>query len=46
MRDFLLAVPNGAALPPALAKPETPAPTAWVCSGGTCQPPTADLDTV
>lgn len=46
VRDCLLAAPNGAALPPALAKPEAAAPTAWVCSGGTCQPPTADLDAV
>jgi len=46
VRDCLLAAPNGAALPPALAKPETAVPTAWACSGGTCQPPTADLDAV
>ncbi len=45
-RDLLLAVPNGLALPPALAKPETGIPTAWVCCGTACQPPTTALDTL
>ena len=38
-RDLLLALPNGLVLPPALAKPESDRPLAWVCSGTACQPP-------
>ncbi len=38
-RDVLLVLPNGLALPSALAKPESDHPTAWVCSGTTCRPP-------
>jgi hypothetical protein len=43
-RDLLLALPNGVALPAALARPEAAQPTAWVCSGSACQPPLTDLD--
>jgi hypothetical protein len=42
-RDLLLVLPNGLALPDALAKPESSRPTAWVCSGTACQPPLTDL---
>jgi uncharacterized protein YyaL (SSP411 family) len=42
-RDLLLALPNGLNLPAALAKPESDAPAAWVCSGTACQPPIHDL---
>lgn len=38
-RDLLLVLPNGLVLPPALAKPESDRPVAWVCSGTACQPP-------
>ncbi len=41
--DMVLFLPNGLDLPAALAKPEADVPTAWVCSGMSCQPPTADL---
>ncbi|WP_324781262.1 thioredoxin domain-containing protein [Thiobacillus sedimenti] len=43
VRDMLFALPNGAALPAALAKPEADRPTAWVCSGTACQPPVTAL---
>lgn len=42
-RDLLLALPNGLDLPAALAKPESAAPTAWICSGTACQPPLTEL---
>ncbi len=42
-RDLLLSLPNGLALPDALAKPEAGRPTAWVCSGSACQPPSTEL---
>ena len=42
-RDLLLALPNGLVLPDALAKPETPQASAWVCSGTACRPPVYDL---
>lgn len=42
-RDIVLTLPNGLALPSALAKPEADQPTAWVCSGTACQPPVTDL---
>ena len=42
-RDVLLTLPNGLALPPALAKPESDRPAAWICSGSACQPPVTDL---
>ena len=38
-RDLLLALPNGLALPAALAKPESDHVAAWVCQGTACQPP-------
>lgn len=38
-RDLLLALPNGLALPAALAKPESDRAAAWVCSGTACSPP-------
>ncbi|MBI1284207.1 MAG: DUF255 domain-containing protein [Thiobacillus sp.] len=38
-RDMLLALPNGLSLPAALFKAEADRPTAWVCSGTSCQPP-------
>ncbi|MEW5967135.1 MAG: thioredoxin domain-containing protein [Pseudomonadota bacterium] len=38
-RDLVLALPNGLALPAALAKPESAHVAAWVCSGTACQPP-------
>ncbi|MEW6589776.1 MAG: thioredoxin domain-containing protein [Pseudomonadota bacterium] len=38
-RDLLLALPNGLALPAALAKPESNHAAAWVCSGTACLPP-------
>ena len=40
--DLMLALPNGLALPPALAKPESDAPMAWLCSGASCQPPVSE----
>ncbi|HMM46809.1 MAG TPA: thioredoxin domain-containing protein [Thiobacillaceae bacterium] len=42
--DLVLALPNGSPLPPALARPEPDRPTAWVCRGTACQPPTDRLD--
>jgi uncharacterized protein YyaL (SSP411 family) len=42
-RDVLLVLPNGLALPPALAKPESDRPAAWICSGSACQPPVTEL---
>jgi len=45
-RDLLLALPNGLDLPAALAKPESDAPTAWICSGTACQPPLTELQAV
>ncbi len=45
-RDLMLAVPNGASLPAALAHPDCGEPTAWVCAGTRCLPPTSDLDTL
>jgi len=36
-------VPNGVAVSGALAKPEPEQPTAWVCAGTACLPPTTDL---
>ena len=45
-RDLLLALPNGLALPDALAKPESDHPMAWICSGTACQAPVADLGDV
>jgi uncharacterized protein YyaL (SSP411 family) len=45
-RDLLLALPNGLALPAALAKPESASPAAWICSGTACQPPLTDLAAV
>jgi len=44
--DLMLSLPNGLALPDALAKPAPDRPTAWVCSGTACQPPVTDLDGV
>jgi uncharacterized protein YyaL (SSP411 family) len=41
--DLLLALPNGLNLPQALAKPESAAACAWLCSGQTCQPPLHEL---
>ena len=38
-RDLLLALPNGSALPAALAGPEPDRVAAWVCQGTACQPP-------
>ena len=43
-RDLLLALPNGLALPDALAKPESDHPAAWVCSGSACQPAVTELE--
>ncbi|MHB1143561.1 MAG: thioredoxin domain-containing protein [Thiobacillus sp.] len=43
VRDMVLALPNGLALPAALAKPESDPPAAWICSGTACQPPIDDL---
>ncbi|MCA1978881.1 MAG: thioredoxin domain-containing protein [Thiobacillus sp.] len=45
-QDMVLTLPNGIALPPALDKPGAPVPTAWVCAGNACQPPTTALDTL
>ena len=45
-RDLLLVLPNGLALPAALAKPESDRPAAWICSGTACQPPLFDLGAV
>jgi uncharacterized protein YyaL (SSP411 family) len=45
-RDLLLALPNGQALPAALAKPESAHPVAWICSGTACQPPLDELAAV
>ena len=45
-RDLLLTLPNGLALPAALAKPESDQPTAWVCSGTACQPPLTELSSL
>ncbi|HWR78418.1 MAG TPA: thioredoxin domain-containing protein, partial [Thiobacillus sp.] len=45
-RDLLLTLPNGLALPAALAKPEADHPIAWICSGTACQPPVTDLSTL
>jgi uncharacterized protein YyaL (SSP411 family) len=45
-RDMLLALPNGLSLPAALAKPEADRPTAWICSGTTCQPPVIELSAI
>ncbi len=42
-RDLLLTLPNGLALPAALAKPEADCATAWVCRGTACQPPVTEL---
>ncbi|MDT3706010.1 MAG: thioredoxin domain-containing protein [Thiobacillus sp.] len=42
-RDLLLALPNGLAVPDALAKPESDSPAAWICSGTACQPPVTRL---
>ncbi|MEW6413822.1 MAG: thioredoxin domain-containing protein [Pseudomonadota bacterium] len=38
-RDLLFALPNGSALPAALAGPEPERVTAWVCEGTACRPP-------
>lgn len=43
-RDLLIALPNGLALPTALAKPESDLPAAWICTGTACQPPVTHLD--
>ncbi|HMA11625.1 MAG TPA: thioredoxin domain-containing protein [Steroidobacteraceae bacterium] len=45
-RDVLLPLPNGLALPAALAKPESDRPTAWICGGSACQPPVTELAAV
>jgi uncharacterized protein YyaL (SSP411 family) len=45
-RDILLVLPNGVALPAALAKPESERPQAWVCSGMVCQSPVTELEAV
>jgi hypothetical protein len=45
-RDSLLTLPNGLALPAALAKPEADQATAWICSGTACQPPLIALTAV
>ena len=45
-RDLMFVLPNGMALPTALARPETDAVTAWVCAGAACLAPTTDLDTL
>ncbi|MFN3716225.1 MAG: thioredoxin domain-containing protein [Thiobacillus sp.] len=45
-RDMMFVLPNGMALPAALAKPETDAITAWVCAGAACHSPTVELDTL
>src|SRR5512139_3800283 len=45
-RDVLLPLPNGLALPDALAKPESDRPTAWICGGSACQPPVTELAAV
>ncbi|HEY9097749.1 MAG TPA: thioredoxin domain-containing protein [Thiobacillus sp.] len=37
--DIALALPNGLVLPDMLAKPESPHPLAWICSGMSCQQP-------
>ena len=42
-RELLFALPNGLALPPALAKPETAQASAWVCEGATCRAPVTTL---
>ncbi|HBU28896.1 MAG TPA: thioredoxin domain-containing protein [Thiobacillus sp.] len=42
-RDMVLALCNGLRVTVALAKPESDRPVAWICSGGTCQPPLTDL---
>lgn len=44
--DLLLALPNGLRVPAALAKPESPQPLAWMCSGTACQPAVTDLSAV
>jgi hypothetical protein len=41
-RDLLLALPNGVKAPSALAKPDSDHPTAWVCTGTSCQLPLND----
>ena len=45
-RDMLLVLPNGLALPAALAKPEADRPTAWICSGTACQPRVTELSAI
>jgi uncharacterized protein YyaL (SSP411 family) len=48
-RDLLLSLPNGLSVPPALEKPESVRPVAWICGGAAypegyqCQPPVTDL---
>ena len=42
-REMVLTLPNGVGLPALLAKPESDRPTAWICSGTSCQPPVTDL---
>jgi uncharacterized protein YyaL (SSP411 family) len=41
-QHLLLALPNGAILPPALNKPESACVNAWVCRGVSCLPPIND----
>jgi hypothetical protein len=43
-RGLCFALPNGTALPGVLAKPESAAVNAWVCSGVSCSAPIARLD--
>ena len=45
-RDILMALPNGLALPAALAKPESERAQAWICSGMACQPPVNELEAI
>ena len=42
--DILLSLPNGLSLPEALAKPESPCGTAWVCTGSKCLPPLTNFE--
>jgi len=42
--DILLRLPNGVALPDALAKPESASGTAWVCVGSKCFPPLTNIE--
>ena len=42
--DILLRLPNGIAVPEALAKPESASGTAWICVGSNCFPPVTKIE--